>query len=65
MTINEFNEQKWGSNIKAIYRGYTYGIAVVNFQECLVGLDDGTEDYTWARCENIEIVPPNAQSTPK
>lgn len=56
MTIDEFNTQRWGGNMKAVYKEKIYDIGSVNFPEALVGLDDGADDYIWIRCENIELV---------
>ncbi len=59
MTIDEFNNTKFGAGDKVIYHGKKYPIASVDFEECLVGLDmecDLLEDIQWKRCENVIYV---------
>ena len=61
MTIQEFNETRFGKGDKAIYKDENYAIATLDFEEKLIGLhgvclgvDD--DDVTWVRCENIEFI---------
>ena len=62
MTIDTFNQTRWGAKMKAIYDGKTYDIASVDFQEQLVGIHenldhDNPDEVSWKRCENIELDP--------
>jgi hypothetical protein len=57
MTLEEYDKTGWTGNMKAEYRGQIYDIGAANFPEYLIALDDGTDDYTWVRCENITLVP--------
>jgi hypothetical protein len=59
MTIDEFRKYRWGAGMKAKYRNSEYPIVSCDFDEELVGLKNvvsGSDDLTWVRCENIEIV---------
>ena len=61
MTIDEFNETNWRSDMLAKYRDHDeyYPIIACDFDEALIGLEglvSGTDEPTWVRCENIEIV---------
>ena len=59
MTIDEFNNTSWRPNMFAMYKGNLHLIASCDFEECLVGLDGvvlGSEEISWVRCENIELV---------
>ncbi len=76
MTIQEFDKTKWGVGMKAIYHNENAGsnndkefdISSVDFQEKLVGLEEGEWDtdeemnkywngkIKWVRCENIELL---------
>ena len=55
MTIDEFNKQEWYGNMRAEYSNKIYDIGSVNFNEALVGLYDGSDDYVWVRCENVDL----------
>lgn len=55
MTINEFKDQIWGSSMSGKYKGIKYDVGSLNFPECLIGLDDGSDDLIWVRCENFEL----------
>ena len=60
MTREKFNETGFGPGMRATYKGGEYPIVAVAFDEGLVALDgvvDGADEYHWARCEGIEIVP--------
>ncbi len=61
MTIEEFNNTRFGGSMYADYKGDRYQIASVDFEESLVGLfmdisggDEG--DISWVRCENCTLV---------
>lgn len=66
MTIEEFNNTRFGFGIKAIYDGKVYDIESIDFQEAIFGLNNGTVecskcghefiDILWVRCENCEIM---------
>jgi hypothetical protein len=61
MTIEEFNNTRFRSGMKAKYRGGEYPIMTVDFLEALIGLDlhlMGAEEaeVSWVRCENIELI---------
>jgi hypothetical protein len=65
MTQAEFSKTRWGSGMKALYRGEIWLIVQVDFEEELVGMvppDElsyylrGLEEASWARCENVELV---------
>ncbi len=61
MTIEEFDNTKWGSGMYAQHKdGNIYQISNVDFDEKLVGLlmniiggDEG--DVSWVRCENVKM----------
>jgi hypothetical protein len=62
MTLSEFSAHRWGANMQAEYKGETYEIAAVDFEEKLLGLcgvvEGADEDErTWVRCENATILP--------
>lgn len=54
MTQEEFNNIKFTFGMIAEYKGKTYYIVTVNFEEHLIGLYDS--DIIWARCENCRII---------
>lgn len=56
MTIEEFDKQSWGANMKCIYMNNEHFIVSVNFQEKLVAVDCGDDDEIWVRCENIKLI---------
>ena len=61
MSIDEFNDTKWGSGMKAKYflDGEIYPIVACDFIESLVALSGvtlGTNEPNWVRCENIKLV---------
>lgn len=56
MTQEEYDKTGWTAHMKAKYKGEIYDIGAANFPEYLVGLDDGSDDYMWVRCENITLV---------
>ena len=62
MTIQEFNNTRFGNGDKAIYNGQEYDISSVDFVEALVGIEENIpgaepEEISWKRCENITYVP--------
>lgn len=59
MTIQEFNNTGWHGNMFAIYKGKHYPIASCDFEEALIALDGvvaGSDDPSWVRCENVDLV---------
>lgn len=66
MTQAEFSKTRWGSGMKALYRGEIWLIVQVDFEEELIGLlplevaERGEtfpgEEPSWARCENVELI---------
>lgn len=59
MSIEEFNNTRFGNGMKVIYKGEEIDIISVDFAEALVGIgiEGGDEDEIhWVRCENVELV---------
>jgi hypothetical protein len=61
MTIDKFNNTRFGVNDKVIYDGKEYDIFSIDFEECLIGIDENIPgadpgDISWKRCENCELV---------
>lgn len=57
MTIEEFNNTRFGAGMKAKYKGEVYTIGSVDFEEKLVGIYMPEDlETTWVRCENISII---------
>jgi len=59
MTIDEFNKTAWHPNMFAIYHGRKHPISACDFEEALIALDGvvlGSDEPSWVRCENIELV---------
>lgn len=58
MTIEEFDDTKWGAHMQCIYAYKVREVASVNFVEKLVGLSSMHEadEIDWVRCENVKIV---------
>lgn len=57
MTIEEFNNTSWGAGMKIRYCKDIYEVGSVDFEEKLIGyITEIDECYSWARCENCEIV---------
>lgn len=62
MTLQEFNQTRWGAGMWALYRGQRLRIAQVDFEEALIGMVDERYDsdedplLQWARCENVTLI---------
>ena len=59
MSIDEFNNTRWGMGMFATYKGDKYPIVACDFEEALVALSNvtlGTDEPNWVRCENIQLV---------
>ncbi len=72
MTIEQFNKTRFGAGDRAIYLkdGNTYDVAMVDFQEQLIGLQmnisgGDPDDVTWVRCENVEYLSKTFTPSPK
>ena len=68
MTIDDFNNYRFGSNVRVEFKGRIRDLFSVNLDQALIGLvedcqgsDEG--DIEWVRCENVAIL--NNQSTDK
>jgi hypothetical protein len=59
LTIDEFNKTGWYPNMFALYQGRKHPIVSCDFEEALIALDGvvlGTDEPSWVRCENIELI---------
>jgi hypothetical protein len=61
MTIDQFNETRFGAGDKVIYDWKEYDIYSVDFEEALIGINENIpgsdeDDISWKRCENCELV---------
>jgi hypothetical protein len=58
MTIEKFNSTGFGGGMWMKYQGIVYELCSVDFEEKLLAykLNENSEQYSWARCENCEIV---------
>lgn len=67
MTIEQFNNTRWGAGMRVHcnpmgmrYEPYVADVAGVDFDQSLIGvkkdLESETEELSWFRCENCEIV---------
>jgi hypothetical protein len=58
MTIEEFNNTRFGVGMKCLYKGKEYDIYQVDFEECLLGIwiSGPYQYFDWVRCENINLV---------
>ena len=58
MTIEEFNEVGFSGGMHMVYQGVSYEICAVELEEKLIAfqLEPDSEQYSWARCENCEVV---------
>jgi hypothetical protein len=67
VTIEEFRKYRWGAGMKAKYHSGEYPIVSCDFEEELVGLKNvvsGSDNITWVRCENMDIVTASRQASP-
>ena len=57
MTIDQFNNTRFGAGLKASYNGTIYNLQGIDFTECLFELKHPgwPDDAFWVRCENAEI----------
>ena len=61
MTLEEFNNTRFGGNMFCIHQERKKFIMSVSFEEALLGLtneraDIPPEEWQWVRCENIEMI---------
>ncbi len=61
MTIEEFNNKRFGGNMFCTHQGEKKFIMSVDFNEALLGLTNEQEDippeeWEWVRCENVTIL---------
>ncbi|GAB4059129.1 hypothetical protein [Uliginosibacterium sediminicola] len=58
MTHEQFDSINWKCGMSGTYKGNTYRIAQVDFEERLIGLDGltlGADAPTMVRCENVTL----------
>lgn len=59
MSIEEFEDTRFGRGMKVRYKGVEYPIASVDFEESLIGIEfTENGEICWVRCENLTIVEP-------
>jgi hypothetical protein len=65
MTLQQFDNTRWGKGMYAQYRGERMLIVQVDFEEALIGMipekrlpyyERGLENTSWARCENVDLM---------
>ena len=61
MTLEEFNNYKFGANMFVMYQGKDHYVISVDFEEALFGLVPSKEAidpeyWNWVRCENVTIL---------
>lgn len=61
MTLEEFNNHRFGVNMYVMYQGKGMYVISVAFEEALLALvpdksDYNPEEWTWVGCENITII---------
>ena len=58
MTQEEFNKTSFGKGDAIIYKGITYPLSEVDFEEQLFGINIfGDYNINWIRCENATFIP--------
>ena len=62
MTLEQFDQQGWSADMKFIFKGQSYFIVGVDFEERVIGIvsiptPDNRDDISWKRCENITLEP--------
>ena len=60
MTLEEFNNSRFGANMFVMYQGKDHYVISLDFEEALFGLvpdknDYDPEEWKWVRCENIVV----------
>lgn len=66
MTKEEFLRTRFAKGMRVKYRESIYDVVSVDFEECLIGMDAGTQEcgccgeetvaVSWARCENCDLI---------
>ena len=61
MTLEEFNNHRFGANMFVMYQGKDHYVISVDFEEALFGLVPSKEAidreyWNWVRCENVTIL---------
>ncbi len=63
MSIEEFDNAKFSGKSKVEYKGSTYDVYAVEFEEKLIAINqfnysDSDEDFElqWKRCENVKLI---------
>lgn len=59
MTQEEFLQTSFGKGDQAVYKGQSYLIRSVDFEERLIGLHEfveGCDDPQWVRCESVDYI---------
>jgi hypothetical protein len=63
MSIEELNNTKFNQGDRVIYKGVTYPVVVIEFDESLIGIPfdprikvEVADQITWVRCENCELI---------
>lgn len=71
MTIEQFNNTRFGAGDEVIYKGETWPIIEVDFEEALFGIPNErgitvevADQITWVRCENCTFIKKGALSVP-
>lgn len=58
MSIDDFNKYAFTGGMTASFKGDIYDIGSVDFDQCLIGLDDpaNRDELRWGRCENVDVI---------
>lgn len=62
MTIEQFEKTAFSANSKIIHNKEIYDVVMVDFEECLIAIDEFPNDddeykqLSWKRCENCKII---------
>lgn len=56
MNPEQFDKAAFNNKTTLEYKGFTYRLAQVDFEERLFGLQDKQLGIFWVRCENVEVV---------
>lgn len=66
MTKEEFLRTRFAKGMRVKYRESIYDVVSVDFEECLIGMDAGTQEcgccgeetvaVSWVRCENCDLI---------
>lgn len=66
MTKEEFLRTRFAKGMRVKYRGSIHDVVSVDFEECPIGIDAGTQEcvccgaeivaVNWVRCENCDLI---------